>query len=798
MLSNPDNNKPAEQYWLTTYCPGGWTKFGTMAKGAQQNLELDKQGWQYDLLNNPQNGQYKKARSEIVGQQLYAARWTNNKYKEMFATMCYCIYWGMDWPNQTAANIQDPKFDSSFHFFNKYAGQKVAGLAQNAVCALKDALDASDSIRFPASVYGPIISTNATRFNNIYRTFIPYGAKLDDVNAVLGNEFQSLAANGTNDVGWHLLPGNYERFLHQIDANITSAGYWNIDDAHNDVMFGRYGRGFDVAKNKNGLYFDIDDAFFRNAPLNGNYPVTISVTYYDNGNGSWKLFYDSKTSADQPLTNIVCTDSKTWKKATFVISDGRFGNNASRGSDFYIKNSGTTNVTFSVVELSRAQQPSAGFVTTQLKSFPAACQNTSTASNSFVINGSSLDGSTVTVGPLNGFTFSTVDDSAAYTNSLSFTNYGTDLNYTIYVRMNTLLEGNFVGGIPVSGGGFSQVLVNASGEVLNSSPALNAKVNTVSCYNKKDGSIDLQPQGGTGPFTYKWSNDALKSWNASTQDVTSLKPANYTVTVSSFNGCSVSKTFNITQPDVLVTSVFQDSSIVCKGGNTTVLVSAVGGTQPYSGTGTLVVPAGFKTYNVTDARGCVDPQGYKVEAGTVATPTKPSINGPNAVDNKEKGLTYNIMTPVKDNIYIWSVPQDAVILTGQNTANITVSWGSTAGNVTVMSQNKCGSSATATKMVRVSNGLNAYATTFPGTDLVNEGMLLMPNPVKDVATLRFNADKAWAYSIKITDVSGKLLIEKKGTAIQGNNMEKLNVQNLAGGTYLITIINNAGEKRTVK
>ena len=53
-----------------------------------------------------------------------------NNYKGMFALMSYCIYWGMDWPNETTDIIQDPKYDSAFKFFNKYAGQKVPALAK--------------------------------------------------------------------------------------------------------------------------------------------------------------------------------------------------------------------------------------------------------------------------------------------------------------------------------------------------------------------------------------------------------------------------------------------------------------------------------------------------------------------------------------------------------------------------------------------------------------------------------------------------------------------------------------------
>ena len=255
-------------------------------------------------MNKPFNGQYVQARCEGNGSQLSAGWWTKNQYKEMFAIMCYCIYWGLDWPNEKAEFLQNSKFDSAFSFFNKYAGQKVAGTATNALCALKDALDASDSERFSSSQYGAAERFNTQRYKNIYNSFSAYGAKLEDVSVVTGSEYANLNASGTNDVGWLLLPGNYERFLHQINANATSAGYWNIDDAHNDVMYGRFGRGFDIANNKTALYFDVEDNFFRNAPLNAAYPVTIEITYYDNGRGSWQLIYDSEKTATkwpQPL-----------------------------------------------------------------------------------------------------------------------------------------------------------------------------------------------------------------------------------------------------------------------------------------------------------------------------------------------------------------------------------------------------------------------------------------------------------------------------------------------------------------
>ncbi|HEY2727896.1 MAG TPA: T9SS type A sorting domain-containing protein, partial [Parafilimonas sp.] len=789
---------PDQQNWLSDSCPGGWTKCGTMAKGVQLNLESDKNTWLYDILNKPSNGLYTKSRSEIVGQQLYAGWWTSNQYKEMFAIMCYCIYWGIDWPNETAAIIQDPKHDSAFNFFNKYASQKVPGLAQHALCALKDVLDASDSIRFPSQTYGQVSQTNVARYNNIYSKYISYGAQLQDVSAATGNEYDCLNAKGTNDVGWHLLPGNYERYLHQIDANITSAGYWNVDAAHPDAMYGRFARGFDVANGKNDLYFDVENDFLGNVALRGAYPVTIEITYYDSGTGSWQLCYNAVGvgNLNKTCSPVTCTDTKTWKKAVFVLSDARFANKGERNSDFYIKNVGSSNVIFSTVELSKPPQSSTAFITTPVSSFDTVCQNSDIAPKNFVLNAASLDGSKVEVGPLNGFLFSTKAN-GTFSNSLDFTNYGSALNYTIYVKINTKDTGDFTDKIPVKGGGLPTAHVKVYGTVLNSSPALNADVTTISCYNRKDGAIDLNLKGGQGPFTYNWTNDAVKSWGASTEDIDSLNDANYTVTVGSVFGCSISKTFSISQPDILVTSVSQDSAIKCKGGFTTVNISAAGGTTPYSGVGKFTVPAGFQTYTVTDARGCVDPQGYKVEAGTLTAPTKPDgINGPTTVSAQQSNIVFNVQNQGGVS-YVWTVPSDATIASGQHTSSITVKWGSAVGPVTVQTSNSCGSSPVCSKTIHVAKNFDAIAATLPGMDNKNS-ILLMPNPVKDIATLQFSAKTSCAYTIEITDLSGKSLISMKGTTTSGTNTQKINVSQFTPGTYFIILTNNEGERETVK
>ncbi len=351
LLSNPRNNGSDDNIWVVQNCPG-WLKCGTLGKAFQINDELDKSTWLYSLLNQPQPVDYVRARSEMSGTNTSTGWWKKMPYKNMFATMCYGIHWGLDWPNQGNSQIEDLLYDTAYNFFNKYAGQKNPAKSTNAMCFLKDVLDASDAVRFPAATFGTVDRTSTQRYQNIVNSYAAYGAVLQDAKSATLGEQDMIYATGTNDVGWNLFAANYERYLHQLTPNSTSIGYWNVSSADPTSMFGKFARSFDVANNKKALYFDVDNAFLLNAPLNSKYSVTISVTYLD-GDGGWQLFYDSKSKADKVSLTVIGTKTNTWKKAVVTLSNAYFGNRGPSASDFSIRSTNSKNVIFAVVELSR-------------------------------------------------------------------------------------------------------------------------------------------------------------------------------------------------------------------------------------------------------------------------------------------------------------------------------------------------------------------------------------------------------------------------------------------------------------
>ena len=439
-------------------------------------------------------------------------------------------------------------------------------------------------------------------------------------------------------------------------------------------------------------------------------PVSIDITYLDKGTGSFAVYCDTKSGANKKVKTVACKNSGNWKKTSIVINDPNFGNRGLRGSDFYIKSLSTQEVLFSVVEVSKSgnDQSKAAFTATSLNVFDTLCYTPAavTKAQSFVLSGAFLDGSDVKIGPAAGFRFAEVNDSNAFQDSIVIKGYGSSLQKTIYVIFKPPYAGNF-NIIPVTGGGAQQLNVPANATAVNSSPDLSANISDITCNNYKNGTIDLILQGGEGPFSYQWSC-AQKTYKVQTEDIDSLTPGDYTVIVTSKAGCSTSKTFSVKQPDVLMASVTADSLILCKGGTTTVQVSASGGTFPYTGTGTFVVNQGYKSFQVVDKNGCSQGTSISMVNGTKTIPLKPvAINGDNAdatgvCGNNE--FTYTVSTVADAASYQWTVPQNATITSSENNGEkikLTVAPGFSNGTIAVSAVNACGVSNEITKYIKM-------------------------------------------------------------------------------------------------
>lgn len=144
---------------------------------------------------------------------------------------------------------------------------------------------------------------------------------------------------------------------------------------------------------------------------------------------------------------------------------------------------------------------------------------------------------------------------------------------------------------------------------------LMANVTNIACYGSNNGSIDLTVSGGVGSLSYSWTN------NATTQDISSLAPGTYTVTVTDATGSQATASYTITQPASALAvniSVSPNPTVSGQANNTiylgygaqsvTLTANATGGTAPYSYSWTGVTstsssvsvsPVTTTTYTVT-------------------------------------------------------------------------------------------------------------------------------------------------------------------------------------------------------
>ena len=142
--------------------------------------------------------------------------------------------------------------------------------------------------------------------------------------------------------------------------------------------------------------------------------------------------------------------------------------------------------------------------------------------------------------------------------------------------------------------------------------AVSATSGAIAC-NGGTTTLTATATGGAGAVQYSINGTTFQAGNTFT-----VPAGTYTVTAREVNNTACTATSTavvIAQPAALI-AASTSTAILCNAGNSTVTVSATGGTAPYTGTGTFTRTAGAYTYTVTDANGCTS-----TSTGTITQPT---------------------------------------------------------------------------------------------------------------------------------------------------------------------------------
>ena len=198
----------------------------------------------------------------------------------------------------------------------------------------------------------------------------------------------------------------------------------------------------------------------------------------------------------------------------------------------------------------------------------------------------------------------------------------------------------------------------------------------ISCAGGANGQVAALATGGTGPYTYNWSNGS----NSTAQN--NLAAGTYIINVSDANGCSAADTLTLIEPPVLssiasVSSNYNGFNISCQGAQDGIAnANTQGGVTPYSinwsngASGATVSNLGAGVYSVTiqDANGCstnasvnlTEPAGVTVTATSSPASCYGSTDGSASIAVAGGTGSYNIQ---------WSNGA-----TGLNLAGISSNW----------------------------------------------------------------------------------------------------------------------------
>jgi gliding motility-associated-like protein len=150
---------------------------------------------------------------------------------------------------------------------------------------------------------------------------------------------------------------------------------------------------------------------------------------------------------------------------------------------------------------------------------------------------------------------------------------------------------------------YDSILITEPSEII-----ITGVVTDVVCSGFNTGAIDITVIGGTGAYTFAWSD------GSTTEDIDTLAGGSYTVTVADANGCVKTATFVINEIVTLYTTVSVSDPTCFGGSNGFISVVVTGGTIPYTYNWSTTPPLqgatatnldeGTYTLTVSDANNC--------------------------------------------------------------------------------------------------------------------------------------------------------------------------------------------------
>jgi Ethanolamine utilization protein EutJ (predicted chaperonin) len=209
------------------------------------------------------------------------------------------------------------------------------------------------------------------------------------------------------------------------------------------------------------------------------------------------------------------------------------------------------------------------------------------------------------------------------------------------------------------------------------------QVQNAACFGDATGQITTNTTGGTGNYTYAWSN------NTSNSNLSNVSAGNYTLSVTDANNCLSTLSATITQPTAISSQITNVANVDCNGNaNGSIAIVTAGGTgNPtflWSNGATSMnlsnLSGGAYTVTITDANNCTSSLSATVQEPAVLEAQFSNVVHINCHGNANGAITTNTTGGTGNYSYLWS---------NGNTQSSATNLAAGAYSVTVMDAKSC-------------------------------------------------------------------------------------------------------------
>jgi len=333
----------------------------------------------------------------------------------------------------------------------------------------------------------------------------------------------------------------------------------------------------------------------------------------------------------------------------------------------------------------------------------------------------------------------------------------------------------------------------------------------------------VAPVGNTTNYEWEVPNGITILEGQGTPQITVQVKSGFTsgdLTVAASNSCGESpalhpRTLALEAAPAIPEQIFGPTK-VCGGVQENYFVPGVSSASSYtwtvpagaiilSGQGTSQVSVAFDASYIT---GDICVRSNSVSCGSSAQkcltvagiPPQPQpITGPMVVCPRQASVEYSIPVVSGATSYVWTVPQQASISSGQGSTSIMVAFGNKGGLVTVAAVDGCSTGVLQTQNIVVNCNNAAIRSGILQGDIEISGISKItayPNPSKGQFVLEIPTEaQVQKYLVKVTDPQGRNVYEK--TFDSPGNIIPLNLSNLPKGLYFVNVL-RAGETDVLK